>query len=458
MKKIILANIGNRNLTYQKKNIPNPRHDQPGQSFRECTQEFLADYENIKADLNEQILSVLIAHLGMEAIEKVVLFSSDNQIEGDRNNQDTIYEAQLLQRLWAEQMNLRVEIVTFTRNVTHNDDLLRFYRDTLRPYQATDTPIVICDAGGTAQQKAALKIAAEYLLDPTRYLVRYVDSGKIIPVEQVEYRRIIDEEQVVALVEHGQYAGALAIYRKLYDSNPEVLALLHLLKNRADLFWANAQAYVSDELKMALPSLASFKGGKAIGNHTAFKSAISAKGFYGLCERLEVAHLRWQQGDWSRAVLGFSVFIEGLVNEIIQQQGRFMLVQQYPRASKALAESINVEGEHKDLLFYFGGEVVPGLPLMLKYAQKTTKNEVVKAILTEFEPLNSRTNGSEGKRGLDCLRNDLAHKGKSVEEEDLKNNAPTIGQTIEGTRQQMGFPTDNTYSTMSQLLINYLRK
>lgn len=461
MKKIVLANIGNRNLTYSKQIIPNPRPDQPGESFRQRTQVMLTQYDTIEPELDEQILSVLLHDIGIELIEKVVLFASDNQIVHDRNNQDTLFEAQILQKLFAARLGLSVDIITYTRNVTHNDELLQFYRDVLRGYQASPQPIVICDAGGTPQQKAALKIAAEYLLNPEKYQVLYVDNGRVMPVEQVEYRRIIDEEQVIALIEHGQYAGALYVYEQLDNSvkKPDVLALLRFLNYRAELFYADAQKEITITLKEKSVLLANFLGGKSAGVWEPFNACFSTKGFRALCERLEIAHYRYQLGDWSRAALGISIFIESLVNEAIQQQGRFKLVGEYEKGASQLKTEVIENPDYTYLLAYFDGadKIRSGLPLHLKFLEQTTSSSELSKILNLFMPLNSRTNQSEGKLGLDCLRNRLAHKGESVKEDDLRRHTPTISEVFNETRKLLGLPEENSYKILNNILVSLLR-
>ena len=460
MKNIILANIGNRNLIYQGKAIiSNSQGGKPEVSFRKRTFELNGQYDTIKDELNEQILSILLNDIGPESVEKLVLFASNNQIEGDRNDQDTIYEAIILKKMFSERLGLQVDVVEYTQNVTHNDELLRFYRNILRQYQNTNVPIIICDAGGTAQQKAALKIAAEYILDPSFFEVRYVmPSGKITTVDQVEYRKIIDEEQVIALVKHGQYSGAEYIYKSLEGGDSVVLSLLSFLTLRAELFYENAQAEITSDLKGLSPFFSNFKGGKALGNYQLLKSDMPARAFFALCEQIEIAQYRYLLGDWSRTVLSLSIFIESFVNEVIQRQGRFQLVGQYNNAAEQLLKHIKEASEHTDLLTYFGGDkdIRSGLPLHLKYLEKTG-SETVRQFVKLFLPLNSRTNHSNGKRGLDCLRNKLAHSGKNVKEADLKAHIPDIETILKTIRLDIALPETNSYYTANQILVSLIR-
>ena len=458
MKKIILANIGNRNLTYQGKPLlPDHRFPEIQMSFRERTLDLLNRFDTIQSELNEQILSVLLDDITPENVEKVVLFASNNQIDGDRNDQDTIHEAHILQRLFAERLGLTVDVVEYTRNVTHNDELLRFYRDELRRYQTSNFPLIICDAGGTAQQKSALKIAAEYLLNPSHFSVRYVlPSGKLTTVDQVEYRRIIDEEQVAALVQYGQYAAALTIYNQSISPNKNALQLLKFLAKRSDLFYGDAQQEITPDLKIQSDFFADFKGGRPIGDIGPFKEALSPKSFFALCERLEIAHYRYSLGDWSRSILGLSIFLESLVNAVINRISPFKLEEAYFSNATMLLTEVK-EGDHDDIRSFFPSELKMGLPLHLKYAGKMTTG-LVNSLLKIFESLNSWTNGSGGKRGMDCLRNDIAHKGRSVKEIDLQKQTPEISQVFKLARQLLGFPSENTYTTLNQLFLELLRQ
>ena len=459
MKPIILANIGNRNLTYQKQIIPNPRHDQPGQSFRERTQEILARYEVVEADLDEQILSVLLTHIGVENIEKIVLFASDNQLEGDRNNQDTIFEARLLQRLFEERLRLQVEIITYTKNVTHNDDLLRFYRDALQRYNQLDQAVVICDAGGTAQQKAALKITAEYLLKPGQYQVRYVDSGKVVPVEQVEYRRIIDEEQVAALVKEGQYAGALSVYEKLSVHNSDALHLLQFLSKRSDLFINDARKHITPLLAAESDILLALSLKKPLGRIP--DTPFDADKWTKLAERLEVAQYRFHQGDWTRTALGLSIFSESVVNATIEAMSPYKLESNYTSEAVRLANAVNQDADKLTIKNFFTtqgnqGEVKTGLPLHLKYAQMISPG-TLRQLIDQLARLNSRTSPDSGGRGIDRLRNDIAHKGRTIRENELMKETPSIREIFQSLRQLLNLPLENTYLTINELLLRKLR-
>ena len=457
MKNISLANIGNRNLTYKGKTLlPDNRLLETQLSFRERTLDLLNQFHTIKPELNEQILSVLLNDIGPENIEKVVIFASNNQAEGDRNDQDTIHEAHILQQLFTERLGVIVDVVEYTKNVTHNDELLRFYREKLHPYQLSNFPIIICDAGGTAQQKAALKIAAEYLLDPAQFSVRYVlPSGKLTTVDQVEYRRIIDEEQVAALVQHGQYAGALAVYEALPNKDQQLQALIQFSHLRIRHLWADAQLQLSKPLKELSPLLNQFGVGLPSGNYDLFKSFFSKRDFFLICERVELACNSWRFGDYSGAVLNFQIFQELFLNCYISSFGKYNLTGNYFNAFEELKADLMTQAS--PIVDFFGGGLRTGVPLSIKYAQAITPAESpIANLLIWFDKSNSIT--SNTKKGTDALRNDIAHKGKGVNRTLLDKTFPTFDLMLSETRKSLRISEMDSFCEINRIIIALLRR
>ena len=245
MKKILLANIGNRNLKHKGETYFHKTH---GGTFKEWTFNLLNNYKTVVTDLAINILNDLL-EVQKEHLSEVILFAS-NQIEEQKQDQDTIYEGEILKRLIESQYGLSVRVIEVNCKVTDNDLLLRFYRNQLfelKNQYNGDLEIVICDAGGTAQQKSALKITTEFMLEIDRFEVWYVNpDSHLEAVKQQEYRRIIDEIQVSSLVQNGQFEGALSLYSQMSSElqNPNVLALLQVASKRIRFFWNDAQLSV----------------------------------------------------------------------------------------------------------------------------------------------------------------------------------------------------------------------
>ena len=123
MKKIVLANIGNRNLKFKGETYFSKTH---GSTFREWTKNLLDNFEENKPLLTINILNDLLDSLNGE-IEQVILFPS-NQINEEKQDQDTIFEGEILHKLIKEKYNVAVDSSKqVTCKVTDNDALLRFY-------------------------------------------------------------------------------------------------------------------------------------------------------------------------------------------------------------------------------------------------------------------------------------------------------------------------------------------
>lgn len=459
MKKILLANIGNRNLTYQGKEYSAWKSQD---SFRDFTKQLREQITETLPEIGEQILSRLFEEnfIRPEQFEKIVLFAS-NQILEKKNDQDTIHEAFILKEFLFNQYSISVDVVVNEGRVTDNNALLKYYRYHFAEYLASgEHDVVICDAGGTPQQKAALKIAAEYILPADRFLIYYVNKdGPVEEFRQVEYRRIIDEEQIAALVQHGQFAGALTLLESLPNElqNPLVGKLLRIGALRLEFFWSDAQGLVESAWKEMprLGFLSAFKAEKLATAYESFKADFPNKNrFFLLGERFEIAEYHFLNRNFSQAVLGYSIFLETFLNEFIRNATEFDLVGNYGHFSRRLADFVN---RSSNLTSFFGGTVIPGVPLHIKFAQTLAEpGSPTNQFLLEFERINSVTNRT--RKGLDELRNGMAHSGKSIDEKILNANVPDFSGLLARTRELLGLPSENSFLQLSRLILQELRR
>jgi len=212
MKNILVANLGNRNLKFNGKlytEKPGSDNDlslyNEKNSFKSLTQKIWNLWDSgskPEIDIEINILDSFLRD-NQYVFEKVYLIGS-NQIEEKKQDQDTYWEALIIKRIIEENFGISSEVIECRKKVTDNNQLLVFFRDTLKDLKQKypEAKFIICDAGGTPQQKLALKIAVEFLFDKEEFDVLYkpIDKDELVKVDHYEYRKIILAEQIFSLI------------------------------------------------------------------------------------------------------------------------------------------------------------------------------------------------------------------------------------------------------------------
>lgn len=236
---ILVANVGNRNLSldtidlsefFGKDKLGNPRI-YPNHNFRSFTEMICKDlHEKGKASeffgrLGLNILDEVLNYEG-RVYEKVILIGSNQEGlltkkgQPERIDQDTLFAAEII-KLLAELKDEShgVEVKILKNRVANSEELYFPYKKLLAEIKAENPNgyFVICDAGGTAQQKMAMKIMAEYLWEDNEFQVVYVSKGNG-PAEfekqgSRNLKGIIAGFQAEQLIKAGQFSAAATIIK-----------------------------------------------------------------------------------------------------------------------------------------------------------------------------------------------------------------------------------------------------
>lgn len=446
MKRILLANIGNRNLRYRG-NFLN------SDTFREETERLLKNFANEKQFLQAEILPVLFHHLGIDSISGMILFYSDTP-PGDRNNQDTLYEASILQKLFSEAFpHVTVETKAVQCSVVDNNGLMQRYRGHLKKIKAEhpDAFFILCDAGGTAQQKAALKIMAEYLLDELQFETYTIKQDAHPPVEaikSIEYRKVIDSEQIAALVTVFNYSGAMLIYNmNRHYASKQLFKGLFIAES---LFAHN----LNDAVTRCHPNtfgkaVSDYPVLAAIGNRSYYVQPpelaslqLPNAAFFSLAVLLDIAEAHRRTRSYGFYVLYNHIFMERLLAEIIEAVTGLDVDD---RNNWQLLKQHIVNGTH------FNGFVPPmgrslselfsaTIPVKITLAAHL-KIPAMQAILDSFTQLNSFLNQDAAAVKIDTLRNKFAHEGRTITEAHERSLIPHTKQwrTFFGLKEETIF-------------------
>ena len=448
MKSILIANLGNRNLLVNGKLIDKANADyisglllsKKTLNFREITHRIYAKIEEYQKQIKLQPNIINTFLNNQNNIERVLLIGSD-QVNEKKQDQDTIWEAEILSHIIEKKYKIPCDVIRYERNVTNNNDLLKFYARQLHQWQEkfAEFKFIICDAGGTAQQKSSLKIAAEFILGKDDFEVYYkpIDNDTLVLVDQFEYRKIIVSEQINSLIESGNYSGALSLCKSL--DKWELYNDLNLLlrfgkyrisnlfkeidskdkKNKETFTVIKVPQFINDYRNRTPQCSEKYKqlfGEKLIA------SPASQHAFH-TSELYFIANFYLKISNLTSYILALAIFIESFTLFYISSHTGFNLVEKYRKDGDELLKRL--KNEYKAAIeAIFPSEIKSlSLPLQLAFS-KLIAVELNDAYATQFIELLMKMNGSYKDlciTAIDNIRNNIAHKGKGVKESQLKN-------------------------------------
>lgn len=420
MKKILLANLGNSHIRYIGTTPEVQLKGDRNTPFRESTRYLLEHYEEEAKYIIPEILPPLI-ELEKNSICKIILFATDSP-PGERNNQDTIFEAKILKRLFEiDYPEIEILILPLSIKVTNINALMQFYRDTINELLKChqEDIFILADAGGTSQQKSALKIILEYLLDTTQleaYNINF-DKGRSFPekIASDEYRRVLNQQQMGRLVQQYDYTGALLLsgvnWRK--TTTPEV-ALIRV----AQALFANdvpegrRRAHSFPKVFAAKRFVQAIAKGEtyevAINK---FDDIISADGTYTLCNILNIAMAHMKTGTWGSVILFNHIFLERFLQEVIAPHV-------HPHS---LTDWLKIRNRIEN------GEIFSGVGQLGERAITETFSATVPVLLSLARNLNNPlvnevTNAlsNDHQKQFSGFRNKFAHEGRAINENDIR--------------------------------------
>jgi len=467
MQRLLITNIGNRNILYNGKSFAELSRTDLKDSkitFREWTEKILNNFDEEKTHLQLNILPPLLEKLWKQ-FDVLILFYSDQEAH---NHQDTIYMARLIKKLLLlKDVPYEVILQKIHGSVVDNNSLLKYYRNQINFMNFKfDNPFYfLCDAGGTPQCKSALKISAEFILDQERFKVYYVNpDGSINEVDTDEYRSIINMEQAIILIRQNEYLSALNLLgmnlEEAINSRfliGKLLAHLHLRKNG---YYKKALSHLDKFRKKDLEKfdiLRKTQKGAILGSSELLKDFLGEDFYNDLVEKLYIIILYRDQKNYTELILKTSIFYESLLTKIIEVKYGYDLNSDFYNASKSFIDDCNsgkfeIEWEKTSLV---GEKEVKGasVPVMLEFL-KRDNDEIVRPIietLIRFFPVKRN-------RRINILRNNIAHRGDFVDENLMKTRAPvdffkTLNELIDLFQLQY----KNIYSELGESAISILR-
>ena len=320
--RIFFANIGNRNLNWNKELTKEIR------GFRNETNYLLANFDLFKEEIDVQIIPPLLVKFG--PYDKIILVATDGSHE-----QDTIHAAEMVKRLliknYHDLKENQIQIQRLTFSIIEDEKVLNFYKGAF--YQLLKTfeaqfELHICDAGGTPQQKLAMKIMADFIVPEEQLKILYIDQqNESTLVNLTGYRNIIQGQAVIRLIQTGSYRAALVL------RNREEVLIGKGGKNKADKLIRLGYYLINNQWPLKLKN--EYKGNyfpkdpnldKLIESLFAEIPCLSLNPFEGmnnqwfLCsQNYYLSRFYLEQNEFNKAILCFANFYEKFYNDLARK-------------------------------------------------------------------------------------------------------------------------------------------
>ncbi|HUN17704.1 MAG TPA: hypothetical protein PK622_12855 [Saprospiraceae bacterium] len=472
MAKILLANLGNRNIIYKGKTYPDFDKELKAElgTFREWTESLLLNFENKKDFLDLNILDSLLNSMIGE-IGEIILFYSDQEAN-QKNDQDTIYEAKIVKNLIKSKYNFEnVNLIAVKASVVDNEGLVRFYRNQIRHLKNRETKdnyFIICDAGGTAQQKQALKIIAEFLLDESEFEVKYINpNGTIDQVSQLEYRNIIVTEQAINLIQHGLFSAAAQLLGirienvNLLDIKGKLLcSLIHRYNSNQE----GAISLLKSIQKISIDKFQEYKEQKVQSLNVELKEFFGKK-YLILTDKLYKAIFLNNKKLFSESILAFAQFYELFFVLSISQPNLKILYGSPSNPQLTEQQKLNLKEffdhnyqsyleQRKDFNPAIGNINTQVMIL------KKSENESVKKIAIVLSPHIEWTDdcGSNGGFIVTSIRNKIAHKGLYIDQDKMSKEYSSYEKILEQCHSILQLTERDLFQDLADLLEQNFRQ
>lgn len=499
-KKILIANVGNRTIMKEAKN----GGLLPLTEFREDLElhEEMQDYSELKLKILNQLIDKF-------SFENIILFSSDSSGLGERNalsEKDTRKVGEILKNVIplynVKYTKDQIQNIVLNCNMVREDELIKSYQkhiqDLLQKFPLLLYEWIVCDSGGTPQQKSAMKIILDFLLKYEDYKLYQVEEtqkyddktgalmftgdSNLQLMSRASYRKIFAKQQVSLLISKGNYQAAAFLWKaSAYNKEDDLYFILlfwhyritHITEN-AMKFYAldntKTKRFIKDnkDNQQLLTLLSYFKESHLPQYLTGI---INNKNYQNLIEVLHCIVFYKSIGveDWGQVVLQSHVFIEKLswaitTNYGLNQSFRVSETDEnfYSEAKEFLKSSSSDFQNVRDSPYYTfdKSKVVLSTITQILYAEtKVNQNSGIRDIITTFKECEKKFR-SDGK-GLDQLRNRVAHDGKGCTKDKLNEHVPRFEEYLKLWCKNMGVSSnieDNLFIKANKEIDAYLKQ
>jgi hypothetical protein len=469
--KILLANLGNRNIKYKGSTYTDlSKEEKETINFKEWTKHILDNYAQSREELDINILNPLVVPKGR--FDVIYLFASDQSSLNTRTNQDTLYVGEILQKLLCERYQYLegdIKLITMEHvSVVNNGHLMRFFKKALIKIKKAykDSRITICDAGGTPQQKMALKVMAEYILKKESYTVKYATKNELVDdVDVHEYRKVIDSEIAIQFLHKGEYNSVLDLlqFNDIHEA--------HKNKNWKNKLVAHVYFRFRGNHVKARSNLSGNEQSQILSNYytgvdqTSLLNEYTEVKAYDRIKTLDFlrkAHFYFKNKRFSDSVLSYSQFYESLLDLVLknlfdsdlygskrkqtacQKENLLRLIK------KERSEALEKNQWGDDLRFELGD-----LSTQLLISEIITTGALQDYFIILSKRMEYSFRAIKNDQSLiyiNKLRNKVAHDGLYISEEDMNTTYSYFPELLEKAISILELTEVNLFESLNQLI------
>jgi len=460
---VLIANIGNRNISYFGKSYSkgNPK------TFRDWSEDLLSKYPSDRSDLDINLINPLI---NSKKYSKIYFFYT-NQVESDPTNadQDTLYEAELIKKILVDKYSYedhQIYLLECNCKAIDNNALAKFYNNRLKEILRKNkdiSKVSICEPGGTHQQKMALRIMAEFLFRRLEYEFLYPEKNKFVSIiNGDEYRSVINKEIAIQLLHNGDYNAIIELlnYQSIFqfhncnDKNKKLFAHTYFrFTNNIKLSKAN-HVTLYEEYKV----LSNYYSGRE--ETQSFKDLvhISEWNKIAIIDKVRKANFYFKIKRYSESILAYSQFYESLFSTIMKSKsfvleyGKINKASEYYRDNiksfiKEADSSIYAKVEHRLLLSDLSTQC-----LMLQLMHKGPLEKFAIELSKRIEYAHNAVEDDKTLLYINRLRNKVAHEGLYITEEDIKGKYIYYKNLLQYTIDILKITNIDTFENLNQII------
>jgi hypothetical protein len=441
MNKILISNIGNRNIRYKGEEIP-------VKQFKDLTGLYWNNFDD-----HEQFITIQIIqnHIN-EDVEKIYLFVTDQE-DPDFNYQDTIFEGYILQKMLSEIYGIKIELMVFNGNPADENEMVeefgRHIRHIIKDHP--DSLIVYNDAGGTTQMKQVVKDMLTYYLPKAKYEIVYTnknDNKKIIErVYNQKYTLLTIAKQLCNEYAYDSAARVIGYIPSKAGLPTHIRLYCQFARFRMNFQYADAISLLSNPKFQSSNLLINYLE-KQVPEGAIDFGDLTIRSRFDVFEIASICQLYFQLKNYTLGVATFYRLCEEICTSFITDSGEYNL------SKKTGREKFVADNKFEAIRSFpaLDSNTSFGLPILMAYTYIHSHGKL-KSLVKLLIPTCSHINGSN--RGLNTLRNQsfLAHDNKPITgaiiNTEVKNFLNTIRPQID---QALGLPGINIYDQMNKEL------
>lgn len=475
--KILIANIGNRNLNVsddnqqwvdieeyiKKKELTNYlMHNnllkRKVSNIRKFSEDLLL--QNFEIDFRLNILTNDV--IESESPAAVLLFST-LQSSSNHNYQDTYYCGELVKNLLEKKFSIPIYNFKIDANPSSEDEIFPFYAKYFREVKSNFSPdLEFCfiDAGGTSQMKAVIKTLLEFYFQ-SKVRIIYQSIGKIVAdVPKRDYRKQYAFLKLSEnFIDEFNYDAAIKIVSNLPKEDrgqiDTLLKHLDLCYKRMNFDYQNARSLYINNAAIE-PFFKAYLLKEPIANPVIL-SEFNNMACHDILEIASIVDLHFKNRNFTLGVATYYRLIEEIGQSYIEIKENLDFENIDKNIRTAIARQIKTElGTNFSKV---NNEW--NVPLLIASMSLNKKFPHAQRLADIIKPSISGINNTYN--GLNILRNQcyLAHKNQAI-------TKGVISSTCKGffaqdglwnkLKTELGLPNNNIYSQMNEVLKSFIYK